>query len=98
MDDEDSLNKEIDNKYKSKGEANVRGGGSGRKMYTQNYLQDEPTNNYDNNQNLLYDTRKNKYLSGISSRQQVKFLMQKTKEETNWVLENDSDIKGGSGT
>lgn len=34
----------------------------------------------------------------MSSRQQVKFLMQKTKEETNWVLENDSDIKGGSGT
>ena len=98
MDDEDSINKQSDSKYKGQSKSNAWGGGSSRKMYPQSYLQDEAANNYDNNQNFLYDNRKSKYLSGMSSRQQVKFLMQKTKEETNWVLENDSDIKGGSGT
>jgi hypothetical protein len=31
-------------------------------------------------------------LSGLSSRQQVLFLMQKTQKEANWNMENDSDF------
>ena len=33
----------------------------------------------------------------MSSRQQVKFLMQKTQQEENWDMDNDSDLRGGSG-
>ena len=36
-------------------------------------------------------------MTGMSARQQVKFLMQKTKDEANWDMDNDSDLKGGSG-
>lgn len=38
----------------------------------------------------------NKFLSGLSVRQQVKFLMEKTKQEANWDMDKDSDIKNGS--
>jgi hypothetical protein len=40
--------------------------------------------------------RGNKLL-GMSSRQQVKYLMQKTQQEAGWDMDNDSDLKGGSG-
>jgi len=33
----------------------------------------------------------------MSSRQQVKYLMQKTQQEAGWDMDNDSDLKGGSG-
>jgi len=32
----------------------------------------------------------------MSSRQQVKYLMQKTQQEAGWDMDNDSDLKGGS--
>lgn len=32
----------------------------------------------------------------MSSRQQVKFLMQKTQQEENWDMDNDSELRGGS--
>ena len=32
-----------------------------------------------------------------SSRQQIKFLMEKTQNAANWDMDNDSDLKGGSG-
>jgi hypothetical protein len=31
-----------------------------------------------------------------SSRQQIKFLMEKTQKEANWDMDNDSDVRGGS--
>ena len=31
-------------------------------------------------------------VSGLSSRQQVLFLMQKTQKEANWNMDNDSDF------
>jgi len=40
--------------------------------------------------------RKNKVLAGMSFRQQVKFLMQKTQGEANWDMENDSELKAPS--
>lgn len=40
--------------------------------------------------------RSNK-LAGMSYRQQVKFIMQKTQQEADWDMDNDSDLKGGSG-
>jgi hypothetical protein len=33
----------------------------------------------------------------MSSRQQVKYLMQKTQQEAGWDMDNDSDLKGGTG-
>ena len=33
----------------------------------------------------------------MSSRQQVKYLLQKTQKEAAWDMDNDSDLKGGSG-
>ena len=32
----------------------------------------------------------------MSSRMQIKFLMEKTREEANWDMDNDSDVRGGS--
>ena len=44
------------------------------------------------------DRRKPKqsFLQGMSSRLQVKYLMEKTCLSTNWDMDNDSEIKGGS--
>lgn len=33
----------------------------------------------------------------MSSRQQIKFLMQKTLQAANWDMEKDSELGGGSG-
>ena len=33
---------------------------------------------------------------GMSSRQQVKFIMQKTEQEADWDMDNDSDCKQDS--
>jgi len=38
--------------------------------------------------------KRNKFLSGMTSRQQVQFLMQKTQQEADWDMDNDSEIKG----
>lgn len=44
------------------------------------------------------DRRKPKtsFLQGMSSRLQVKYLMEKTCLSTNWDMDNDSEFKGGS--
>ena len=42
-------------------------------------------------------SKRNKVLAGMSFRQQVKFLMQKTQGEANWDIENDSELKAASG-
>jgi len=39
--------------------------------------------------------RPNANVKGMSSRQQILFLMQKTQKEANWDMENDSDINDG---
>lgn len=69
------------------------------KLFAPSFIEDDVNDdNFDvGNQNIFQENKRNKYLQGMSSRQQVKFLMQKTKEEANWVLGNDSDVKGGSG-
>jgi hypothetical protein len=37
-------------------------------------------------------------VQGMSSRQQVLFLMQKTQKEANWNMDNDSDFQEGKKT
>lgn len=34
-------------------------------------------------------------VGGMSSRQQILFIMQKTQKEANWDMENDSDFHDG---
>lgn len=40
--------------------------------------------------------KKKTILQTMSSRLQIKFLMEKTREEANWDMDNDSDVRGGS--
>ena len=39
----------------------------------------------------------NTKIGRMSSRLQIKFLMQKTMQEADWDMDNDSELKGGSG-
>ena len=52
---------------------------------------------YNHQDQFIRDPGRGNKLLGMSSRQQVKYLMQKTQKEAGWDMDNDSDLKGGSG-
>lgn len=52
---------------------------------------------YNQQDQFVRDPGRGNKLLGMSSRQQVKYLMQKTQKEAGWDMDNDSDLKGGSG-
>lgn len=47
-----------------------------------------------NTENNIYK-RPTQRVTGMSSRQQVLFLLQKTQKEANWDMDNDSDFYDG---